>query len=85
MGGKASKKAAQAAAPAGPLELLVEGGKVYLTSKATGKLLRVDEGAVDVSTYISRVFSSGIVLLVAVRCMFVCTAFAATPAYCAVQ
>ena len=49
MGGKSSKKKAEEPVPAGPLDLLVEGGKVYLTSKASSKLLRVHEGNIDVS------------------------------------
>ena len=49
MGGKSSKKKAEEPVPAGPLDLLVEGGKVYLTSKASSKLLQVHEGNIDVS------------------------------------
>ena len=47
MGGKSSKKSTNA--PAAPLDILIDGGIVYLTAKATGKLLRFQEDRVDVS------------------------------------
>ena len=50
MGGKSSKSnKSKDAEPTPPLDVLVEGAIVFLTSKASGKLLRVHEGNVDVS------------------------------------
>ena len=49
MGGRSSKKKSKEDAPAAPLEVLIEGAIVFLKSKASGKLLRVHEGSVDVS------------------------------------
>lgn len=53
MGGKSSKnKKSKEEAPTAPLDVLVEGAIVFLTSKASGKLLRVHEGNIDVSAAI---------------------------------
>ena len=50
MGGKSSEKKAPEDVPAvPPLEVLAEGQLVFITSKASGKLLRIHEDKVDVS------------------------------------